>query len=99
MPVQHGEAFNISVQMAAECTYGRGRFNSQQRSLFTGRSAPGATRLWVQSHKRLTSMVPLDLLARSNVSVLHHLRFSPCFHEVDLVFFFCNDLKPNTAMF
>lgn len=49
-------------------------------------------------------MVPLGLLARPNVSVLHHLHFSPCFLEVDLQFFgfvllFCNDLKPNAAMF
>lgn len=38
-------------------------------------------------------MVPLPgwfLLARPDVSVLHHLRFSPCFLEVDLQFFlFC----------
>lgn len=45
-----------------------GRFDSQQRSRFTGGGAPRSTRLWVQSNERLTSMVPLDLLARSNVS-------------------------------
>lgn len=30
--------------------------------------------------------LPLDLLPRSNLAVLHHLHFSPCFLEVDLLF-------------
>lgn len=38
-----------------------GGLNSQQ---WSGRAAPGATRLWARSHDRLTSTLPLDLLTQ-----------------------------------